>query len=130
MFHKLSDLPRRVTVTRITPEDMRHPQLAPRPVTCLYCHEPVVRDDHDTLVDSTGGDVCGVRDAAAGTGLPHADTVPCPQCGTPLEIDPQCRIEHLVAVPYLNRALPIPRREKVRPAALCSACDFCMEIRS
>ncbi len=86
MFRKLSDLPRRVTVTRITPEDMRHPQLAPRPVAC-------------------------------------------PQCGTPLEIDPQCRIEHLVAVPYQNRALPIPRREKVRPAALCPSCDFCTEIR-
>lgn len=49
----------------------------------------------------------------------------CPDCGGAMEIDPACVIEVPWVDPYYGR---IDRRKKVAPAALCNACETCLEL--
>lgn len=56
------------------------------------------------------------------------DDVRCPECGGVLELDPACEVGYLVASGYVVRDAPLTRRTRIAPAALCTACEFCIEI--
>ena len=56
----------------------------------------------------------------------------CPDCGAQLDIIERCEITE-ITLRYLSpssvdRAKPFARIEHVAPAALCPACEFCIEI--
>lgn len=59
---------------------------------------------------------------------PHDLPVPCPHCGTPLDVDPQCRISEPIAHTFQYRNEPLARRTYTGRAALCPGCDFCWEF--
>lgn len=60
---------------------------------------------------------------------PAAATPPlCPACGAPLEIDPACVVEEPTMTPGSLLGGPYGRRTRVVPAALCTGCEFCLEI--
>ena len=58
--------------------------------------------------------------------LRKTDDLICPQCGGPLDIDPACVIDE----PFAKADGTIGRRKKIAPAALCSGCEFCVEIET
>lgn len=55
--------------------------------------------------------------------------LPCPECGSPLDIVERGEKGEHYAPAFHTRGQPIPIR--VRPAtfAACTGCEFCMEIR-
>lgn len=53
---------------------------------------------------------------------------PCPKCGGVLEIDPACKMTYEVMNPLRNG--PKIWKVKIAPAALCTACEFCIEIEA
>jgi hypothetical protein len=52
----------------------------------------------------------------------------CPHCAAPLDIDPACVIEEPMLAGYHVNGDPVPRRRRIAPAALCTGCEFCIEI--
>jgi hypothetical protein len=59
----------------------------------------------------------------------------CPDCGAPLDLEERC----VVSEPYfpnprddrhlhIHRNKSLPRRERVRAVALCTGCEFVMEV--
>jgi hypothetical protein len=55
----------------------------------------------------------------------------CPECGSRLELDPACVIEEPYVPKYPLRSLDpmnYPRRTRIAPAALCTGCEFCIEV--
>lgn len=55
---------------------------------------------------------------------------PCPECGRMLNIERHCRVEYPMMVPFSQkRDEPAPRKTFIYNAALCTACDFAIEIR-
>jgi len=67
-----------------------------------------------------------VQDVHAARRALASAPVACPECGGPLDIDPVCVIDEPVA----KADGTIGRRKKVAPAALCSGCEFCIEIEN
>lgn len=53
---------------------------------------------------------------------------PCPECGGKLTIDPACVISTPYFPIYPIRGQELPRFERTAPAALCTGCEFAIEI--
>lgn len=53
----------------------------------------------------------------------------CPECGSPFEIEPRCRIEETYLPRHIVRGRPLPRRIRLAPVAFCTGCEFVIEIR-
>lgn len=60
--------------------------------------------------------------------------IPCPECGAPLEVDPQCRIgiekpSHIAHPDSESLVTGVDGEViEVGPAALCTGCHFCIRI--
>lgn len=62
------------------------------------------------------------------TFTPVATDQRCPQCGAPLEIIKNGIVSEPFAPRYPLRHEPLPRRERLGTYALCTGCDFGVEI--
>jgi hypothetical protein len=53
----------------------------------------------------------------------------CPECGGVLQVERQCRIERPMMVPFdQRRDAPAPRKVFIGAAALCTGCEYAIEI--
>jgi len=55
---------------------------------------------------------------------------PCPKCGGRLEVVTRCKVSETYAAGSSSHVIgaELPRHSRRAPAALCSSCDFAIEI--
>jgi Fe-S-cluster-containing dehydrogenase component len=55
-------------------------------------------------------------------------TTRCPKCDGHLVIEPRCLIVEPMIAAFATRGAAVTYRRREAPAALCTGCEFCVEI--